>query len=76
MNITTFIIGELIRSRLFLRNGHYSRLAFGGLAIVLCLRKRCKGLGCRGEYIQFIRIAFSSGAELETQLLIAKKQVC
>lgn len=27
----------------------------------------------RAEYIQFIRIAFASGAELETQLLIAKE---
>jgi len=27
----------------------------------------------RAEYIQFIRIAYASGAELETQLLIAKE---
>jgi len=27
----------------------------------------------RAEYIQFIRIAFASGAELETQILIAKE---
>lgn len=27
--------------------------------------------GHRAEYIQFLRIAYSSGAELETQLLIA-----
>lgn len=27
----------------------------------------------RQEYTQFIRIAFGSGAELETQLIIAKK---
>ncbi len=27
----------------------------------------------RPEYLQFVRIAFSSGAELETQLLIASK---
>lgn len=27
----------------------------------------------RQEYIQFIRIAFGSGAELETQMIIAKK---
>lgn len=27
----------------------------------------------RQEYIQFVRIAFGSGAELETQLIIAKK---
>jgi len=27
----------------------------------------------RQEYIQFIRIAFGSGAELETQIIIAKK---
>ncbi|MDP1689420.1 MAG: four helix bundle protein [bacterium] len=27
----------------------------------------------RKEYAQFIRIAFSSGAELETQIIIAKK---
>jgi four helix bundle protein len=27
----------------------------------------------RAEYLQFLRIAFSSGAELETQLLIAKE---
>lgn len=27
----------------------------------------------RAEYIQFLRIAFASGAELETQLLIAKE---
>lgn len=29
--------------------------------------------GHRNEYIQFLRIAFGSGAELETQLLIASK---
>lgn len=28
--------------------------------------------GHRAEYVQFLRIAFSSGAELETHLLIAK----
>ncbi|MDE1919175.1 MAG: four helix bundle protein [Patescibacteria group bacterium] len=27
----------------------------------------------RAEYLQFVRIAFGSGAELETQLIIAKK---
>lgn len=27
----------------------------------------------RGEYIQFIRIAYASGAELETEILIAKE---
>lgn len=27
----------------------------------------------RQEYIQFIRVAFASGAELETQIIIAKK---
>jgi len=27
----------------------------------------------RQEYLQFLRIAFSSGAELETQLIIARK---
>lgn len=29
--------------------------------------------GSKNEYIQFLRIAFGSGAELETQLLIAYK---
>src|SRR3990167_9664324 len=29
--------------------------------------------GHKNEYIQFLRIAFGSGAELETQLLIANK---
>lgn len=29
--------------------------------------------GHRAEYIQFLRIAFGSGAELETQLLIAQR---
>ena len=32
--------------------------------------------GCRGhlaEYIQFLRISFASGAELETQLIIVKE---
>ena len=29
--------------------------------------------GHRPEYIQFIRVAFGSGAELETQMIIAKK---
>ncbi len=29
--------------------------------------------GSLNEYIQFLRIAFASGAELETQLLIAKE---
>lgn len=29
----------------------------------------------RPEYVQFLRLAFSSGAELETQLLIARKLV-
>lgn len=27
----------------------------------------------RGEYIQFLRIAFGSGSEIETQLIIAKE---
>lgn len=29
--------------------------------------------GHRAEYIQFLRVAYSSGAELETQLLIAQR---
>ena len=29
--------------------------------------------GHRAEYVQFLRIAYGSGAELETQLLIAEK---
>lgn len=29
--------------------------------------------GYRQEYVQFLRIAFASGAELETQLLISKE---